>query len=80
MEWSEMTTDDPIEPGPELRAEAITAEAVERARTALVHAAIEFDNIEDSPGDGDWRFAFGKLREAAEALGCLRVLRYYGIG
>ena len=73
-------TSDPLQPQPELRAEAVTASAVEQARAALVHAAIEFDIVEDDPEEGDWRLAFSKMREAAEALGCVQVLDYYGIG
>lgn len=46
---------DPLRPEPELRAEAITAIAVDQARAALIHAALEFDIIEDDPEDGDWR-------------------------
>ena len=71
---------DPIHPQPELRAEAVTASAVEQARAALIHAALEFDIVEDDPEQGDWRLAFSKMREAAEALGCVQMLDYYGIG
>ena len=71
---------DPLQPQPELRAEAITASAVEGARAALIHAALEFDIVEDDPEDGDWRLAFSKLRESAKARGCVQVLDYYGIG
>ena len=73
-------TSDPLKPQPELRAEAITASAVEQARAALFHAALEFDIVEDDPEQGDWRLAFSKMRETAEALGCVKLLDYYGIG
>ena len=73
-------TSDPLRPHPEQRAEAITASAIEIARAALIHAALEFDIVEDDPEEGDWRLAFSKLREAAEALGCVQVLDYFGIG
>jgi len=69
-----------VQPEPEILAEAVTASAVEQARAALIHAALEFDIIEDDPEEGDWQLAFSKVREAAEALGCVQVLDYYGIG
>ena len=71
---------DPVQPQPEVRAEAITASSIEEARAALIHAALEFDIIEDDLEEGDWRIAFSKIREAVEALGCVKVLDYYGTG
>jgi hypothetical protein len=54
-------TSDPLQPQPEVRAEAITAFAIEIARPALIHAALEFDIVENDPEEGDWRFVFSKM-------------------
>ena len=60
--------------------EAVTADDVTNARLWLVQAATEFDAIEDGEPEADWREAFGRLREAAKALGCSRAFDELGIG
>lgn len=64
---------------PTKKTTAVTVDDIERARQGIVHAAIEFDAIEEGEPEADWRTAVDFLYVAAEALGCEDVMESLGI-